>query len=102
VGNAIPVVNCETPQVRLMAAEDLYVVVKKEDADKLEITPQLPAFIQPPVSAGTVLGEARIQVGGKPLGTTPLVAAIDLPEAGWRWRLIEGVLQHAPPALQTR
>lgn len=101
VGNAVPVVNCETPKVRLTAAEDLYVVVRKEDADKLEIAPQLPAFLQPPVSAGTVLGETQVQIAGKLLGTTPLVAATDLAEAGWRWRLIESVLAH-PSRAQTK
>ncbi|NIA16363.1 MAG: hypothetical protein GWP08_20070 [Nitrospiraceae bacterium] len=92
VGEAIPVDNCEVESVRLMAGRDLWTVVKETELDKLAVLPSLPAVITPPITKGTPLGEARVQLAGKTLASVPLQTPVSLPEAGWRWKLLRSVV----------
>jgi D-alanyl-D-alanine carboxypeptidase (penicillin-binding protein 5/6) len=87
VGAPVPVANCETRAIRLTAADDLWVVVKTDDAAKLEIAPKCPAVIQAPIRAGAPLGEVRVELAGKLLGRVALTAPVTLEEAGLRWKL---------------
>jgi len=103
VGSALRVANCETQQVRLTAAEDLTVVVKNDEAAKLEVkVPETPAFLEAPIAAGTVLAEACVQLEGKELARVALVSPTDLPEAGLRWKLVHTIFPHAEAQAQTR
>ncbi len=90
-GEPMHVENCENASVQLVAADDLSVVIKKEDVDNVQIVPQLTAPLKPPVGANAIVGEAVAEVGGKPLGSVPLVTPVALAEAGWRWKLMQSV-----------
>ncbi len=103
VGEALRVTNCETEKVRLAAADDVTVVVKNEDASKLEIKVlEAPTFLEAPIRAGTPLAEASVQLSGKEIGRVALVSPADLPEAGWRWKLVRSVRPRADAAAGTK
>jgi len=87
VGPVIRVANSEVPRVQLTAADDLWVIVKRDDADKVQLDPLCPVVIRPPVQAGAALGEVSAGVSGKSLGSVPLTLPMELKEAGWRWKL---------------
>ena len=87
VGEPVPVANCETPTVSLTAADDLWVVVKHDDADKLKVAPKYPALIHAPLTAGAPVGEVNVELAGKLLGTVALTAPVTLKEADLRWKL---------------
>ena len=87
VGEPVPVANCETPTVSLTAADDLWVVVKHDDADKLEVAPKYPALIHAPLTAGAPVGQVNVELAGKLLGTVALTAPVTLKEADLRWKL---------------
>jgi D-alanyl-D-alanine carboxypeptidase (penicillin-binding protein 5/6) len=92
VGDPVPIDNCEVPSVQLTAGDDLWVVVKKDDMDKLHVAPQLWARLQAPVRAGAALGEVEVQLTGKMIQSVPLTVSADVAEAGWRWKLIHGTV----------
>jgi len=87
VGDPVPVANSVTPTVSLTAADDLWVVVKQDDADKLQLEPRFPALIQAPVQAGAAVGEVDVQLAGKFLGSVALTAPVSLKEADLAWKL---------------
>ena len=91
VGEPVPVANCETPTVSLTAADDLWVVVKQDDADKLQVAPKYPALIQAPLTAGMPVGEVHVELAGKLLGTVALTAPVTLEEADLRWKLMNSL-----------
>ncbi len=94
LGEPVPVERCMTPQVRLTAGNDIWVIVKKEEESKIEVVFDRPPKLVPPVAAGTVLGEFRVQLNGTVLGKGPLLAPVELkPKTLW-----ERLFGSAPPA----
>lgn len=91
VGEPVPVANCETRTVSLTAADDLWVVVKHDDADKLKVAPKYPALIHAPLTAGAPVGEVNVELAGKLLGTVALTAPVTLKEADLRWKLMNSL-----------
>lgn len=87
----VAVDNCETPNVPLRAAQDVWVVVPRGERDRIELRVEAPERIAPPVAAGRELGYARIYLDDRPLGRTALVAPVDLQPAGWKWKLRQSV-----------
>jgi len=85
---AVPVSNCRESEIRLVAGDDLWVVVKNGDANNLKMVSEYPRLIQAPLPAGTALGEVQVQLAGETLGCVPLVLPSSLKEAGLRWKLI--------------
>ena len=88
---AVPVANCKTASVRLTAAEDVWVTVKKSDQYRLEVRSDRPWLIQAPVAAGTLVGKVHVHLTDTTLGSAPLVVPNTLEEAGWRWKLINSI-----------
>lgn len=92
VGDAFRILNCETDKVRLTAADDLTVVVKNDDVAKIEVKViDPPPYLEAPIQAGAPLLTASVQLAGKELGKVGVVANTDLPEAGWRWKLVRSI-----------
>jgi len=94
VGESVPVANCQEARAQLTAAEDLWVVVKQDDADRLGVTAEHPPLLRAPIRAGDPLGRAHAGLPGKPLGAVALTVASDLAEAGWRWKLQRSLAPH--------
>ncbi len=91
IGERVPVANSDAPAVKLAAAEDLWAVVKKGEADKVQFAQEAPPVIFPPMSAGAVVGEVTAQVGDETLGRAKLAVPSSVHEAGWRWKLTRSV-----------
>ncbi len=84
LGDSIPVEKCMTPEIKLTAGNDVWVIVKKEDESKIEVVFDRPPKLMPPVAAGTVLGEFRVQLNGTILGKGPLLSPVELkPKTLW-------------------
>ena len=98
IGKGIPVANCETLHVRVTAADDLWVVLKKSDVDKILAVPRHPAFLRPPVAAGGAVGELEAQLDGKTLGAVPLIVSAELVESRDYWKMIQSVIARREPA----
>ena len=105
VGEIVPVANCATPELRLAAGSDVWVTVREEDIGSLEITTRRPETLQPPIRAGSVVGELCVELEDKVLGKAPLIAPIDLDSRGWRLKVHNGAahwegLDDGPPATE--
>jgi serine-type D-Ala-D-Ala carboxypeptidase (penicillin-binding protein 5/6) len=87
VGEPLFVANAKAPEVRLQAADDVWVVVPKDDLAKVEVEADSPRFVKAPLPAGTVLGEVLVKLGEMTLARAPLVLAEDLVEPSIRWKL---------------
>ena len=83
VGDPVPVADGEVQSVQLIAADDLWVIVKENDLPSLRVVPERPAVIRPPIQAGTAVGEVSVQLAGKTLGSVKLTAPVNLNKAGW-------------------
>jgi D-alanyl-D-alanine carboxypeptidase (penicillin-binding protein 5/6) len=91
IGQPVSVANCETSEIQLTAGEEVSIIVKQADVDKLEIAPALPERVRAPLPAGASVGEVAVKLEGKTLGSAPLTVPSDLAEAGWRWKLTHSV-----------
>jgi len=87
----VPVANCEQPEVRLAAAEDLWVVIKQADKDKISLVADHPAQLSPPAQAGAAIGSVRAELSGTTLGSVSLVTPVELRQARWHWKLIRSI-----------
>lgn len=87
----VPVANCEQPEVRLAAAEDLWVVIKQADKDKVSLVADHPARLTPPTQAGATIGSLRAELAGTTLGSVSLVSPVELRQARWHWKLIHSI-----------
>lgn len=96
LGDPVPVENCLTTQVRLTAAADLSVVVKAEDAAKVQLVCDRPAKLTPPVAAGATVGEFRAELGGTVLGKGGLINPVKL-EPKTMWQRMFGAAPAAGP-----
>ncbi|MBI4557184.1 MAG: D-alanyl-D-alanine carboxypeptidase [Candidatus Hydrogenedentes bacterium] len=93
----VPVANCETPAVRLEAADDLWINVKSEDVGRMKVSASLPKRLRAPVAVGTKVGAVHAQLDGQTLRSVPLVVPADLKAAGWRWKLEHAAMPARPP-----
>lgn len=84
MGDPVPVEKCMTPEVKLTAGNEVWVIVKNDDVPKIEVIADCPPKLMPPIAAGTVLGEFRVQLNGTVLGKGPLLAPVELkPKTLW-------------------
>jgi D-alanyl-D-alanine carboxypeptidase (penicillin-binding protein 5/6) len=95
----VAVDNCETPNMPLRAAEDVWVVVPRADRDRIELRVEAPERVVPPIVAGHEFGQALIYLDERPLGQTALVASLDLQPAGWTWKLRQSVSGWLQPSV---
>lgn len=90
LGDYVEVNNCEIDQLRLVAKEDLWVTLPKENMDQLELTAVYPEYLNAPIVAGTVVGEVRVTMEDRIVATTPLTVPDDLEAKGWYLVLANG------------
>ena len=86
-----PVFNCRTRETLLTAADDLWVVVKADETQKLQVVPEITQPLRAPLASGAVVGTVSADLGGKRLASIPLAVNQDLPAATWRWKLENAV-----------
>lgn len=87
----VPVVNCDTPELGLVATDDVWVTIRQQDKSRLEYTAVFPDPLEPPLRKQAVVGELRVRLDGEVLGSSPLTVPMDLNPKGWRLKLSNGV-----------
>ena len=90
----IPIRNARKPTFQPIAAEDLTVVVTRDEESKIEVNATVVERLTAPVAAGTPVGKLVVSVDGHPRGEVALVVGKDIAEPTWKWKL----LQAAPTA----
>lgn len=88
VGDPVAVANCETTSIKLAATEPISIIVKRNEADKITLVPELPTEITAPLQAGTEVGMIRALLEGRVLAAVPLAVQEDLAEASLSWKVL--------------
>ncbi len=88
----VPVRNSKTPSVRLEAAEDLWVTVRKSDLKQLQYVAHYPQVLRAPMKAGDEIGTLSVELAGYPLTEVPVRVPHDLEVPGWRWKMTHSVV----------
>jgi len=78
LGSPVPVSNSAVNHVRLRAKEDVWVTVRADDLENIKMTSAHPGSLLTPMTAGSVVGEVRVQLAGAVLARTPLYVPMDL------------------------
>ena len=92
---SIPVWMGDADEVPLVLAEDLDITFRREVLEGLEVAVRVDAPVSAPLRRGEQPGNARLVISapGMPTREVPLVAGIDVGEAGFIGR-IAGAVQH--------
>jgi D-alanyl-D-alanine carboxypeptidase (penicillin-binding protein 5/6) len=93
INASVPVINSPAAEAQLVAAQDIWVTVRRQDRTRLQLVAHQPEILRAPIKEGTALGEAAVQLDGYTLASAPLAAPFDLEEAGWRWKLERSALR---------
>ena len=88
-----PVGNSKTAKTRLQAAEDLWVNVHMDQVYDVQLVTTAPERLEAPLTAGTIVGDVRVELDGEILAEAPLMVGEDLEEAGWRWKITHTVMR---------
>ncbi|HET6654721.1 MAG TPA: D-alanyl-D-alanine carboxypeptidase family protein [Gammaproteobacteria bacterium] len=78
--------------VAIGVKSDLYVVVPKGRADKLDASMKLPATILAPVDSDQPIGKVQVTLGGEPVASAPLYALDPVAKGGLWTRMVDSVV----------
>ena len=92
----VPITNAARENVRLAAADDVWLTIKDSEKDKLAVVARQPAALRAPLAKGVKAGEATVQLAGRSLATVDLVVPEEVNPAGWRWKLKKSALRRIP------
>lgn len=73
----VPVVGSETQSITVKGCKAKDLVVRTEDAAKIQCIVELPRFVYAPIKSNQQLGVIRYQLNGKTLASVPLTAVSD-------------------------
>lgn len=94
---SLPAVGGAKDSVMISGTDGGSLVLRKEEAETLTRTVELPRFLYAPISAGQVLGKTCYRSGGKTVMETELVSAEEIPKVerrkSWFERFWEGILR---------
>ncbi len=96
----IEVANFEPVRVKLSCAQDVWFCTTKSNWANVQYQITAPKPLRAPIKAGDHVADLEITLNGAVVAKAPLTVKTDLPEAGWRWKLIQGAsaAPAAPPA----
>ncbi len=92
-GEPVIVLNGAPPEVRLVAGEDIELLLTPALLERLKLVPVHPDGLEPPIDADAPVGRVDAMLDGKRVGSAPLVAPVDLMPKGWYLHLEDGVAQ---------
>lgn len=81
----------KTDEVSMTIAEDIRLTLPRGRQQDLKANIQVDEIIKAPIETGKVLGKLTIELDGKVLAETPLVASHEVEEAGFFARLIDSI-----------
>ncbi len=90
-----PVILGQGKDVPLTITDTIRMTVPFKDASAVKMLASYPAPLKAPVKAGDEVGVLSIQVGTLPPTEVKLIAAADVPEAGFFARAMEKLMIHA-------
>jgi D-alanyl-D-alanine carboxypeptidase (penicillin-binding protein 5/6) len=79
-------------QVSIGVQSDLYVVVPKGSANKLDASMKLPKTIIAPVDTRQPIGKVEVKLDGKPVATAPLYALKPIAKGGLWTRMVDSII----------
>ncbi|MCP4643166.1 MAG: D-alanyl-D-alanine carboxypeptidase [bacterium] len=89
---ALPVDNCGKRTIRLAAADDVWCVMPKDQADEVVLMRECPERLAAPLESGALVGKVEAKLNGSSLGSAPLAVPQRLEVPGWSWKLRHSVL----------
>ena len=93
----VAVINGDVESAPLAIAEDVWLVAKHEDLQKIEVKTILPESLQAPAPAGQEVGEVQVLFEGKVLKSTPIILADSLERNTWLARMRRYLRENGVP-----
>ncbi len=94
IDSEVTVYNSTLASFRPVAAEDLQVIIRESDRDRLRMVAQPPRFVRAPLAAGEAVGEMAVQLGDQLLQAVALVTPDPIESPGWRFKLQQAALRN--------
>ncbi len=91
VGRTVPITRGLADEITLLAREDIHIVVRNEDLDRLMLEVTAPTSLEAPIDAHSEVGRVRLLLENRQLGETSLVTARAVERKTWKYRLREWV-----------
>ncbi len=88
VGPPLSVPNSTPGTVQPVAADDLWVAVPEKDLNQLEVVATRPDRLRAPLTQGTVIGQASLELRGQALARVSLVLPRSIEAARWFHNLL--------------
>ncbi|MCX8012481.1 MAG: hypothetical protein N3A64_04960, partial [Desulfobacterota bacterium] len=79
----LPIKGGKCEQLELIAQNDLFFTVAAKSKDSLQVIENVPPYLVAPIEKGKVVGQLKVELGGKTLGEVNLLAKNDVPK-GWQ------------------
>lgn len=89
IGKPVAVAKGLASEINLKAKDDIRVIVKNTDLDRLALEITAPTTIEAPVEAGREAGQVRVMLDNAPLGETPLFIAESVERKRFKHKLRE-------------
>jgi serine-type D-Ala-D-Ala carboxypeptidase (penicillin-binding protein 5/6) len=87
LGRACTIMGGSPSQVRLVAGEDVALLLPVQSAREITLRVDAPSLLQPPVALGNPLGQLQVMIGDSLAAVVPAVAARRVSRAGFWGRL---------------
>ncbi|MDO4549488.1 MAG: D-alanyl-D-alanine carboxypeptidase family protein [Clostridia bacterium] len=90
VRGMLPVKAGSSEAVELCIGSDMTLLMSKNDAQNISVTPTVPEYIVAPVEKGQIVGRVVVLLDDREIGEVPIVAASDVPRRGYAdsWRIL--------------
>lgn len=82
LGRTCAIQDGATPRVRLLAGEDVAVLLPASHPGEIRMDVEAPSVLHPPIEAGAAIGRLRVWVGDSLAVAVPAVAAREVQRAG--------------------
>ena len=81
--NTVRLWNADSPTVSMGLSEAVAITIPRGAKESLSAAMDVESVIRGPIAAGQVLGRLTVSMGDEEVYTGPLVAIVDIPEAGF-------------------
>lgn len=79
----VEIPNGKLERMHLEVANDIWLILPREDHERVRLSATIPERIYAPVQAGRSYGELRVELDGNVLAKAPLIAPVPVDARGW-------------------